>query len=105
VVYASLKVPFAIWFGDYDVDDRIRRIAPALAVALAGAALGIVFLSWAYKDILYMVFGASAALYGAARAQDSRLRLRISAREFALVVGAMFALLTLLYITARLRGR
>jgi hypothetical protein len=103
-VYASIKVPVAIWFGDYDLDETVSRIAPAMAIALGGAVIGIFFLSWAYKDILYMLLASSAALYGAARAQDPRVVVRISWKEVALVCVAMALLLFGLYVAARLRG-
>lgn len=104
VLYASLKVPLAIWLGDFDVDPVVRRLAPAIFVSLCGALIGIFFLSWAYKDILYMGLGASAALYGAARAGDRRVSVRVSAREVLLVCCGMFALLVALNILLRFVG-
>ncbi|XYI01928.1 O-antigen ligase family protein [Sorangium sp. So ce1128] len=104
VLYASLKVPLAIWLGDIEVGPAARRFAPAIFVSLCGALIGIFFLSWAYKDILYMVLGASAALYGAARAEDGRVSVRVSAREAALVCGGMFSLLVLLNVLLRFLG-
>ncbi|WP_438036360.1 O-antigen ligase family protein [Sorangium sp. So ce204] len=101
VLYASIKVPLSIWLGDVDVGPTARRFAPAIFVSLCGALIGIFFLSWAYKDILYMVFGASAALYGAARAEDSRVVVRVSGREVALVCGAMSLVLVLLNVLLR----
>ncbi|WP_437759345.1 O-antigen ligase family protein [Sorangium sp. So ce1389] len=104
VLYASLKVPLAIWLGDAEVGPAARRFAPAIFVSLCGALIGIFFLSWAYKDVLYMVLGASAALYGAARAEGGRVSARVSAREAALVCGGMFAVLALLNVLLRLLG-
>jgi hypothetical protein len=101
-LYLSLKVPFAIWFSGRDTDPRLARLAPALAVSLCGAALGLVFLSWTYKDILYLIMGASAALYSAARARDPSLRVRLSWSEAALVCLALLGLLTGVYLGARL---
>ncbi|WP_437290865.1 O-antigen ligase family protein [Sorangium sp. So ce406] len=104
VLYASLKVPLVIWLGDVEVGPAARRFAPAIFVSLCGALIGIFFLSWAYKDVLYMALGASAALYGAARAEDSRVSVRVSSREAALVCGAMFAVLVSLNILLRILG-
>ncbi|WP_437986510.1 O-antigen ligase family protein [Sorangium sp. So ce117] len=104
VLYASIKVPLSIWLGDVDVGPMARRFAPAIFVSLCGALIGIFFLSWAYKDILYMVFGASAALYGAARAEDSRVVVRVSGREVALVCGGMSLVLVLLNVLLRFLG-
>ncbi|WP_437281999.1 O-antigen ligase family protein [Sorangium sp. So ce375] len=104
VLYASIKVPLSIWLGDVDVGPTARRFAPAIFVSLCGALIGIFFLSWAYKDILYMALGASAALYGAARAEDSRVSVRVSGREVALVCGGMFVVLALLNVLLRFLG-
>ncbi|WP_437900234.1 O-antigen ligase family protein [Sorangium sp. So ce124] len=104
VLYASMKVPLSIWLGDVDAGPTARRFAPAIFVSLCGALIGIFFLSWAYKDILYMVLGASAALYGAARAEDSRVVVRVSGREVALVCGGMVVVLVLLNIVLRFLG-
>ncbi len=85
-LYLSLKVPVVVWLDDRG--GRAARFAPAIAVAMCGALVGILFLSWAYKDILYLLMGASAALCSAARAEDPALRVRLSMREVALCVAA-----------------
>src|SRR5262245_25925272 len=103
-LYLSLKVPLVVWFGKYDVDPDVARFAPALAVALCGAAADIFFLSWSYKDILYMLCGASAALYAVARAQDPRVSVTLSLREGAVVCGALLGLLGVVWVGVRLRG-
>jgi O-antigen ligase len=105
LVYASMKVPIVIWFGEHDVGQRTRRMASAVAVALSGAAVGIVFLSWSYKDVLYMVLASSAALYAVARVEDPRIRIRISVGEAIAVTIGMFFLLMLFYVGVRLQGR
>lgn len=104
LLYASLKVPLAVWFGDVRVRPAVARFAPAIFISLCGALIGIFFLSWAYKDVLYMILGASAALYGAARADDRRVSVRVSTREIGLVCGGMFVMLGLLNVFLRLRG-
>ncbi|XXX81237.1 O-antigen ligase family protein [Sorangium sp. So ce134] len=104
VLYASIKVPLSIWLGDVEVGPAARRFAPAIFVSLCGALIGIFFLSWAYKDVLYMTLGASAALYGAARAEDGRVSVRVSVREVALVCGGMFVVLVLLNVLLRFLG-
>lgn len=101
-LYLSGKVPLAILFGPYRVDGSIRRMAAATATSLAGALVGIVFLSWSYKDVLYMQLAISAALYGAARAQDPTLCVRLTAREAVLVCGGSAGLIAFFYATARL---
>jgi hypothetical protein len=69
---------------------------------MCGAAIGLVFLSWTYKDILYLTMGASAALYSAARARDPAIRVGLSWSEAALVGLALVGLLGAVYLGARL---
>jgi len=102
LMYLSLKVPFAIWFGHYRKSTAVRRFAPAIAISLSGAVAGVFFLSWTYKDILYMLMGASAALYGAAKADDPRVRVRFSFKEALYVTGGLCALIVVIYVGARL---
>lgn len=103
IVYLALKVPYVIWLGrGYDLRPETRRFAAALALSLTGAALGIAFLSWTYKDVLYMLLGASAALYGVARVEDPRVRIWPSAREVLAVSVGLVALLIAVYLGARL---
>jgi hypothetical protein len=102
LLYASIKVPLAIWFGDYEVDDTVARFAPALFVIQCGALAGMFFLSWAYKDVLYVLLGASAALHQAARAQDERVSVRVSGWEALASCCGMLVLLGLLNVLARI---
>jgi hypothetical protein len=62
--------------------------------------VGILFLSWAYKDVLYVLMGASAALASAAHAEDG-VRVRLTAKEAALVPLGALALLAVVYVGSR----
>lgn len=103
-VYASVKVPYALWFGQYDVDPWLQRAAPAIAIAITGAIVGIVFLSWSYKDVLYMMLAGSAALYAAARRQDPRFRVRITPTEILGICTGLLGFVFALYVAARFKG-
>lgn len=100
-LYLSIKAPVMVWLGRRGGDDRVDRMAPAIAVSIAGALVGVTFLSWTYKDVLYMMLGASAALWSAARARDPSLRGGLSLREALLVAGAAIALLVVVYVGSR----
>src|SRR5580704_7892289 len=80
-LYLSLKVPVAVWLSERRPPEDVARMAPAIAIALLGAFAGILFLSWTYKDVLYLLMGVSAALHAAARAADPALRVRLSWKE------------------------
>jgi hypothetical protein len=100
-VYLSLKIPYALWFGGYRLKPATVSFATAQALALTGATVGIFFLSWTYKDILYMLFGASAALYGVARSEDPKVRLGLSPFEGLRVTAGLLGLLVAIYLAAR----
>ncbi len=100
--YLSLKVPLAIWLGRYRVGLTVRCFAAALSTSLLGATIGIFFLSWSYKDILYMIFGASAALYGVARSDDPTVRVGLSIKESIVVICALFLILVAINVVGRL---
>jgi O-antigen ligase len=99
-LYASVKVPVVVW-----LDARgsaAARFAPALAVSLVGAMVGILFLSWSYKDVLYLMMGASAALAAVAHAEHG-IKVRVSLKEAFLVAIAAMGLLAVVYLGARIR--
>lgn len=98
-LYLSLKVPVMVWLDRRG--GRAARFAPATAVATCGAMVGILFLSWAYKDVLYLLMGASAALASAAHREDG-VRVRLSWKEAALVPLAALSLLAVVYVGSRL---
>jgi hypothetical protein len=97
-LYLSLKVPVVVWLDARG--GRAARFAAATAAATAGALVGILFLSWAYKDVLYVLMGASAALASAAHAEDG-VRVRLTAKEAALVPLGALALLAVVYVGSR----
>lgn len=104
MLYAAIKVPLFLWFGKEELDPGLERWAPALTITLASAYVGIFFLSWAYKEILYILLGLSAALYGAARKANPELRITLSAREIVLVTIFALAFVPVVYGTVRIFG-
>lgn len=98
-LYLSLKVPVAVWLDARG--GKAARFAPAVALAMCAGMVGILFLSWAYKDVLYLLMGASAALASAAYQEDG-VRVKLTAKEAVLVPGAAFALLAIVYVGSKL---
>lgn len=100
-VYLSLKVPVVVWRGRARLSWGTARMAAALGVGLASVAIGIFFLSWTYKDVLYLLLGASAALHAAARAEDESLSVRVSLKEAVGVAFGLAAMLAVVWVGTR----
>ena len=99
-LYLSVKVPVAVWLAGPRSPEG--RIAPALALSLVGLALGVAFLSWTYKDVLFLEMGASAALYSAVRARIPTFRVGLSLREALGVAVGLVGVLAIFYLAARI---
>jgi hypothetical protein len=52
-----------------------------------------------------MLIGLSAALYAAAKAEDPRVEVKLSAREATIVAGAISFVMCALYVVARLHRK
>lgn len=104
MLYAGIKVPLSLWFSHDELDPQIKRWASALAIALGGLYFGIFFLSWAYKEILYILLGLSAALHQAARQTNPELRITLGSREIVVVIGFALAFVPIFYALVRFLG-
>jgi hypothetical protein len=108
LVYVSVKIPWAIATHpaaslDASVaqDARLRSMARALFVAFAGILVGVFFLSFCYKAVLFVYFGLSGALFVAVKESWPDFDVRVSAREVALVGAVDAALLALVFAYSR----
>jgi len=104
MLYAGLKVPLALWFGSDELDPRLKQWSSALAISLVGAYVGIFFLSWAYKEIIYILLGLSGALYQTARQAHPDLRIKLSPKEILIVVAVAITFVPVVYGLVRIVG-
>jgi hypothetical protein len=106
VLWATVKVPVT----------AVRRYAGvpgaevaatwgmALVAAWSGLLLGIFFLSFAYKHVLWIYIGLTGAFHGAARRHDPEFRVRLGARDAAALAAVNVALTLGLFVYTRLRA-
>ncbi|HEY3821740.1 MAG TPA: O-antigen ligase family protein [Polyangiaceae bacterium] len=103
LMWTSLKIPLTA-LRTAALSAEIRAIATALLVSFSGIAVGIFFLSFNYKQLLFVWFGLSGAFYGIMRATDPTLRVDVGWKDCVGLVLADFGLIGLLYVYTRARG-
>lgn len=96
IVWVSLKIPLQA------VRARLVPVGSswslALAASMVGLLVGILFLSFTYKDVLWIYVGLTGALYQAIRRHDPSFTVTFGARDFGLV--ALFDVSLLVALTA-----
>ncbi len=100
VIYLSVKIPVEI-LKLRDVPGR--RPAPvaltwalAFVAAFTGLVVGILFLSYCYKEILWIYIGLSGALYQAMKRHDPAFEVKLTFRDAAFVLAIDVTLLFLI---------
>lgn len=106
LVYTSVKIPWIVAFRPPPGLDgaRFQPFALALVVAFAGTLVGVFFLSFCYKAMLFVYFGLAGALYRAARRACPGFDVRVSVREVASVAMADVAVLALVLVYSHLKA-
>jgi hypothetical protein len=106
IVYTSFKIPIAA-LRHPETRADLRAMAMAIVVSFAGIAVGIFFLSFTYKQLLFVWFGLAAAFYRILREEHpdvDQLKVTFGFRDAVVVAGANVAMLTLLYFYTRMRA-
>jgi hypothetical protein len=108
IVYLSIKIPIVVLrtpMGPAAAPEAEGAPSWALAMlaALAGVAGGMFFLSYAYKDALWLYLGLSAALYQAARRHRPDLRVRFGLGDLLVVLAIDLAIIVGVTALTRLK--
>ncbi len=103
LLWSSLKIPITA-LRTKTLSGEIHAVAQALLVSFTGMAVGIFFLSFAYKQLLFVWFGLAGALYGVLRQADPDLKVKLGGKDFVGVFLADVAVIGLLFVYTRLRG-
>lgn len=105
LVYTSVKIPWLVATRPpAGLDPRIVPFALALVVSYAGMLVGVFFLSFCYKAVLFVFFGLSGALYGLVRRTCPEFDVRVSAKEVARVAVADVAVLVFVLVYSHVKG-
>jgi O-antigen ligase len=108
VLYVAFKIPLqALRAGAAGSEPLVapvgRAWALAILAALTGMTVGMLFLSYAYKEALWAFLGITGALYHAIRRHAPAFRVRLGVADLALVVAVDVALLVGLAVYTRLK--
>jgi hypothetical protein len=102
IVWTSLKIPLTA-LRTPSLSAEIRAMATALVVSFSGIAVGIFFLSFTYKQLLFIWFGLSGAFYAAMRQADPNVRVRVGWKDWAGLAAADLGIIGLLWGYTRAR--
>jgi hypothetical protein len=102
LLYVSVKIPWVLAFGPPTEAGAFRPYAVALVVAFAGIAVGIFFLSFCYKAVLFVFLGLSGALFVAAKRVCPDFRIGVTWREAGGVLAADAAMLVFVLVYSRI---
>lgn len=105
LVYTSIKIPWVVAArAPAELDPSVRPFAFALVVAFAGMLVGVFFLSFCYKAVLFIFFGLSGALYGVVKRACPSFDVRVSLTEVARVAMADVAVLAFVLAYSHVKG-
>ncbi|MBI2392739.1 MAG: O-antigen ligase family protein [Deltaproteobacteria bacterium] len=83
------------------LDPQLQRFAEALAISLLGVFVGVYFLSFSYKQLLFVWLGLAFALHGAVRAQAPDFRVTMTRRDLLGIAAFSLAILASVWIVSR----
>jgi O-Antigen ligase len=106
ILWTSFKIPLTVLRrrAAEEALPELRSLAMALVVSLAGIAVGIFFLSFTYKQLLFVWFGLAGAMYRVVKQADSSFDIRIGWKDVAAVIAGDATILGLLYVYTRLKA-
>jgi len=106
ILWTSFKIPLMVLKRPASAAQtaELKSLAMALLVSLAGIAVGIFFLSFTYKQLLFVWFGLAGAMYRVVKQSDSSFEVKIGWKDVVGVVGGDLTILALLYVYTRLKA-
>jgi hypothetical protein len=104
LVYTSIKIPWVVAAAPSDDLAVFRPYAVALVVGFAGMLIGVFFLSFCYKALLFVYLGLSGALFGAVKRACPAFDVRVSLTEVARIAVADAAILVFVLVYSHIEG-
>ncbi len=104
LLWTSFKIPLLVLRKNGPLTQELRSLAMAMVVSLAGIVVGIFFLSFTYKQLLFVWFGLAGAMYRIVRQTDDSFVVKIGYKDVLGVLGGNLTILGLLYVYTRLKA-
>jgi O-antigen ligase len=103
--WSSFKIPLTLVRAPPKLmNPRLAPVATAMLVSFIGMAVGIFFLSFTFKQLLFVWFGMAAALYQIVQDDDPTFRVTMGRKDLLGIVAADVTLLVAVYVYTRLKG-
>lgn len=103
ILWTSLKIPF-IAMRRQSLPEDLRVTARSIIISFTGIAVGIFFLSFTFKQLLFVWFGLSGSLHRILRERDPTFDVAIGWRDLAAMLAIDSGLLAALYLYTRMRA-
>lgn len=104
ILWTSFKIPLKVLKSPALLSPELRSFAMALLVSLAGIVVGIFFLSFTYKQLLFVWFGLAGSMYRVVKQADTTFEVKIGYKDMLGVVAGNLAILALIFVYTRLKG-
>jgi len=98
LVYTSIKIPWVVATRPPPGLEGFVPFARGLVVAFAAILVGVFFLSFCYKAVLFVFFGMSGAMYRVAQRACPSFEVRVTAKEVAHIAVADAAMLVFVLV-------
>jgi hypothetical protein len=102
--WTAVKIPFAIMWRK-ESPEELKPLATGLIVSFIGMSIGIFFLSFNYKQLLFIWFGLSGALYRIAKDNDPGYDVKVTRKDLVYIFIADLVIMGLIFLYTRLHSR
>jgi hypothetical protein len=102
LLWSSLKIGLSIM--RRKERPELQPLAMALCVSFVGIGVGIFFLSFTYKQLLWIWFGLAGALYGIVKEDDPKFEVTTGWKDYVGLTIFGLTLLAAIYVYTRLVG-
>lgn len=104
--WASVKVPLtAVRDKSLALSPEVRQLAMALVTSFLGFSVGIFFLSFTFKQLLFVWVGLSGAMYGILKKEDPNYKVTLGWRDIVGVLVFNVFLIAAIFVYSRIKAR